>query len=422
MPVQKTETPGLVELRRQLLAALTLFGGLAVLVLIGALVSPRTVDGDNVFLNQRNLFDILARVSNVGILAVGMTLVILTGGIDLSVGSVLSLGTVVAAMLLLERGWHPGAVLAVPSLAFASGAVAGLGAWLFAGKARPAARAGWAAGSFLAAALLAGGWGAAAAPNGMPVPGVVASVMAVGLLVGCLNGVLVAYGGLQPFIATLATMISIWGLAWLIPGESNARRNISTAVGTAHEPFNWLGSRIANVFPVPTLFFFGAVLVAHLVLRYTGAGRRVYAIGGNEDAARLSGVPVAGMKVLVYGTSGLLAALAGALWAAQYHQGYPDAGLGYELWAIAAVVIGGTSLVGGRGGLPGTFMGVLMFGVLENILSLVEAKTNWQRLVTGAIIVMAVLLQEGRLKAALHRSLRAVSKPLLRMLQGEKHK
>src|SRR5205807_4723520 len=119
----------------------------------------------------------------------------------------------------------------------------------------------------------------------------------------------------------------------------------------------------------------------------------------------LSGVPVNATKVLVYGASGLLSALTGVLWAAQYNQGFPDAGQGAELDAIAAVVIGGTSLMGGRGGIPGTFMGVLMFGILNNILTLLQYTTNWQRLVTGGIIAAAVLLQEGRLKAGLARLL-----------------
>lgn len=401
-----------------MLGALRLFGGLLALVIVGIIVSPRdTRDGTILFLQQSNLFDILALVSKVGVLAVGMTVVILTGGIDLSVGSVLSLGSVVAAMLLLERGWHAGAKLAVPSLALGAGLVAALTvSWLMGERGVPVprgrprrttrARAGLAA--FLIAAAVAALWGARAAPVGMPVPLLLASVMAVGLLAGCLNGALVAYGGLQPFIATLASMISLWGLAWLIAGD-NARRHISTGEAGSHlAAFNWLGSRVGGVVPVPGLFFIGAVVLAQVVLRSTRAGRQIYAIGGGEDAARLSGVPVATRKVLVYGVSGMLAALAGTLWAAQYHQGFPDAGQGAELDAIAAVVIGGTSLMGGRGGVAGTLAGVLMFGILNNILTLRQFDTNWQRLVTGIIIAVAVLLQEGRLRAAVARFARTV--------------
>ena len=389
--------------RHQLLGMLRLFGALAVLVLIAILVSPRTRDGAIIFLDQRNLFDILARVSNVGILAVGMTLVILTGGIDLSVGSVLSLGSVVAAVLLLERGWNAGGALAAPALILTVAILAALlTSWLLSARAPTRARPRLATGAFLIAGILTAIWLAGAIPHGLPVPALVMAVMAVGLMVGCINGVLIAHGGLQPFIATLATMISIWGLAWLVTGETNARRNIATGEG-ATEAFNWLGSRLGGVIPVPGIFFLTAVLIAHLMLRYTRLGRRIYAIGSNEDAARLSGVPVAGTKVLVYGVSGLLAALTGTLWAAQYDQGFPDAGQGAELEAIAAVVIGGTSLMGGRGGVAGTFMGVLMFGVLNNILTLLEYTTNWQRLVTGAIIIAAVLLQEARFRAMIGR-------------------
>jgi simple sugar transport system permease protein len=460
-----------------MLGGLRLFGGLAVLVLVGVIVSPRTREGANIFLDQRNLFDILERVSNVGILAVGMTLVILTGGIDLSVGSVLSLGTVVAAMLLLERGWHGGARLAAPALVIALALVAGtVVPRLLPERVGPALRARVSGAAFLLAGAAAAAWAAHAAPRGLPIPWLVASVMALGLLVGSLNGLLVAYGGLQPFIATLATMISIWGLAWIVPGEANARRHISTASDTSYQAFNWLGTRITisvpaeaivvmgialvapllllylrpgrragqprrlvtgpnagicivlgllsgllashwrgalrSDVPVPGIFFLGVVLSAHVVLRYTELGRRIYAIGGSEDAARLSGVPVAATKVLIYGISGLLAALTGTLWAAQYHQGFPDAGQGAELDAIAAVVIGGTSLMGGRGGVPGTFMGVLMLGVLNNILMLKEYTTNWQRLVTGAIIALAVLLQQERLQTTARRAVASWLKSL----------
>jgi simple sugar transport system permease protein len=388
--VDKREPAGVLSRARgQLFAAVRLFGGLAALVVIGIMVSPRARDGSIIFLQPDNLFDVLARVSNVGILAVGMTLVIITGGIDLSVGSVLSLGTVIAALLLLERGWNPAVGIAVPALALVAGAIAAVVVSKL--LSRRASGSGPAVGAFVVVAALIGWLAASIAPHGFPVPLVVLSVTAIGLLVGALNGALVAYGGLQPFIATLATMIGAWGLAWLIPGEANARRHISTGEAD-YAMFNWLGSRIAKV-PVPGLFFITILLIAHWLLRSTSLGRRLYAIGGNEEATRLSGVAVDCTKVLVYGVSGLLAAFTGTLWAAQYHQGFPDAGREYELNAIAAVVIGGTSLMGGRGGVLGTFMGVLMFGVLNNILTLLQYSTNWQRIVTGAIIVAAVLLQ-----------------------------
>ena len=402
--------------RRQLLDLLRLVGGLAVLVIAGIIVSPRARDGSIIFLDQTNLFDILARVSNIGIIAVGMTLVILTGGIDLSVGSVLSLGTVVAGVLLLEHGWTPAAWLAVPALALAGGL---LGARLAGSLARGSQARAWVGlCGFVVGALILGALASGQIGVGLPLPLLLLAVMAVGLLVGGVNGTLVSGGGLQPFIATLASMISVWGLAWLIAGEANARRPLP-ASNHALDAFNWLGSRLDLVrplvlawkflpawrleVPVPGLVFLAVVIVAHVTLRYTPLGRRIYAIGGNEDAARLTGVPVTETKVFVYGASGLLSALTGVLWAAQYHQGFPDAGQGAELDAIAAVVIGGTSLMGGRGGVLGTFMGVLMFGVLNNILTLLQYTTNWQRLVTGVIIAVAVLAQEGRVQAAVRR-------------------
>jgi simple sugar transport system permease protein len=385
------------------LAVVRQLGGLAALVLIGIVVSPHDTRGGNIFMSDSNLFDILARVSNVGLLAVGMTLVVLTAGIDLSVGSVLSLGTVVAAMLLLERGWNPASILAAPCLALGAGlAAAALAGRAAAGGGRTAAaRAGTLA--FIIAAPLAGFGFASLLATGLPVPVILLAVMSVGLVVGCVNGLLVAYGGLQPFIATLSTMIGVWGLAWLVTGENNARRRIAS--DAAYAGFNWLGSRVGGVIPVPGLVLIAIVIAVHLIIRYTSVGRRLYAIGGSEEATRLSGVPVDRTKVLVYGCSGLLAALAGTLWAAQYHQGYPDAGLTKELDAIAAVVIGGTSLMGGRGGVTGTLTGVLMFGVLSNILQLKEFTTSWQRFATGGIIALAVLIQQGQVQALVKRYL-----------------
>jgi simple sugar transport system permease protein len=148
---------------------------------------------------------------------------------------------------------------------------------------------------------------------------------------------------------------------------------------------------------VPGLFFLGAVAVFAVLLRLTVFGRYVYAIGGNEEAARLSGIPVDRVKIAAYAFSGMLSTLAGILYVAQYRQGKPDAGAGLELDAIAAVVIGGTSLMGGRGALAGTLVGVLIFGLLSNILQLHNINSNLQLVFKGAIIIVTVLLQERNL-------------------------
>jgi simple sugar transport system permease protein len=152
-----------------------------------------------------------------------------------------------------------------------------------------------------------------------------------------------------------------------------------------------------RIVPVPGLFFLAVVALSAVLLRATTFGRYVFAIGGNEQAARLSGVAVDRVKIAVYALSGLLASLAGVLYTAQYRQGKPDAGAGMELDAIAAVVIGGTSLMGGKGSIAGTFVGVLIFGFLSNILQLNNIDSNTQLVLKGGIILAAVLLQERSL-------------------------
>lgn len=154
-----------------------------------------------------------------------------------------------------------------------------------------------------------------------------------------------------------------------------------------------------GVLPAPGLFFLGVLALFLLLLNTTSFGRYIYAIGGNEEATRLSGVPVGRVKITAYALSGMLAALAGVLYVAQYRQGKPDAGAGLELDAIAAVAIGGTSLMGGKGGLAGTFVGVLIFGLLGNILQLNNITSNLQLLLKGIIIILAVLLQEREFRS-----------------------
>jgi simple sugar transport system permease protein len=218
----------------------------------------------------------------------------------------------------------------------------------------------------------------------------------VGLLFGAINGIIIVAGRLQPFIVTLAMMVTALGIARLTAGQNNAVLPVYTG-SNATADFDVLRSLVFGIFPVPGLFFIAAALVYGAVLRFTPFGRYVYAIGGNEEAARLSGINVGRVKIVTYAISGMLAGIAAVLFVAQYRQGKPDAGAGLELDAIAAVVIGGTSLMGGRGGLAGTFCGVLIFGLLSNILQLHNINSNLQLVLKGLIIIGTVLVQERNL-------------------------
>jgi simple sugar transport system permease protein len=382
-----------------------LYWGLLVIFGTGILISPVNSRGVNIFLSPGNLSDVLRQVSNNGIVAVGMTLVILTAGIDLSVGSVMALGSVLCAMLLTKAGWTNASLLTVPVMAGALFLIVGLTvrALLRLGaasrqQADGAGRLEWTAwASAAVVAGLAAWWATAQVPGKFGVLGVLIAVPLVGLAAGALNGIIIAKGRLQPFIVTLATMVGLLGVARLIAGQDASVYPVYTGIN-ATEDFDLLRALIWTVLPVPGLFFLAAVIIFHLVLTRTTFGRYVSAIGGNEQATRLSGINVDRIKVAVYALSGMLASLAGVLYTAQYRQGKPDAGAGMELDAIAAVVIGGTSLMGGRGSVVGTLVGVLIFGFLGNILQLRNIDSNTQLLLKGMIILAAVLLQEGNLR------------------------
>lgn len=220
-------------------------------------------------------------------------------------------------------------------------------------------------------------------------------VPAVGFMLGTINGLIIVGGRLQPFIVTLAMMVAGLGIARLTAGQNTAVWPVYTG-SNATEDFEALRSLIFGIIPVPGVIFAAIIALFWVILKFTKFGRYIYAIGGNEEAARLAGVPVWRVKITVYAISGYLAALAGILYVAQYRQGKPDAGMGLELDAIAAVVIGGTSLMGGRGSMIGTLVGVLIFGFLSNILQLNNIDSNTQLVLKGAIIIIAVLLQERR--------------------------
>jgi len=312
----------------------------AFLALVAVGVLGCIFNADGAFFNWNTHRDMLRQVSVYGILACGMTLVIITAGIDLAVGSILGLVAVLFSILTIHWGWSPW--VAVPL------------------------------------SLLAG------------------------VACGALSGLLIARYDLQPFIATLAMMVFARGLAKYLSGGKKISTYVQDADGNFEnvplpEIFTAIDTRVLgdNITRV-TLIFLACVAVGWFLLECTRAGRYLYALGGNETAARLSGIPVVRMKLLAYGASGFFAAVAGMCHAAQENQGNPEAGATYELTAIAIVVIGGTSLMGGRGGMLLTLLGALTIGYLEKILSLNAVGEASRLMLTGGIIVAAVLIQRRR--------------------------
>jgi simple sugar transport system permease protein len=437
--------------------------GLIVLLVIGALTSPHASDGSNIFLSAANFSDVFRQVANVGVISVGMTLVIITAGIDLSVGSVMGFGSVLTAILLTTPGsnaasWTALALDAVSifMIVFAVGAVvarrmgrgtgrrvvrpigraggrrdgaagadgAGAGADADAGgaigdvgealgdgaavaasstsatyrtvRAREPGRSGVRAAIALviALALCASAWHQL--PSKVSLLNVLWMVPLAGLAIGALNGWIITRGRMQPFIVTLAAMVGVMGVARLVAGQDTAVYSIYSG-SNATTDIEYLRALLFGVVPVPALFFIVIAVLADFVLNRTVFGKYLYAIGGNEKCARISGLKVDRHKVAAYAISGMLAALVGVLYAAQYRQGKADAGVGWELDAIAAVVIGGTSLMGGVGRMAGTVAGVLIFGFLGNILLLNNIDSNTQLVMKGLIIVIAVFLQQTRM-------------------------
>ncbi|MFH1765205.1 MAG: ABC transporter permease [Gemmatimonadota bacterium] len=284
--------------------------------------------------------DMLRQVSVFGILACGMTVVIITAGIDLSVSSLLALSAVLFAWLLLPLGWS--ALLAIPV------------------------------------------------------------VLVAGTALGSVSGILVARMRIQPFIVTLAMMVFARGLAKVVSGGRKITNYVTDADGSSHvidlpAVFGFIDSRIlgGNLSIVTVVFLF-CVLLTWVVLSRLRLGRHIFAVGGNEEAARLSGVPVRRTLIMAYALSGLLSAVAGICQAAQETHGDPETGMAYELDAIAMVVIGGTSLAGGKGSVILTLIGVLTIGYLQKILSLNAAPEATRLMLTGAIIICAVLFQRGK--------------------------
>jgi ribose transport system permease protein len=299
------------------------FGGLIVLFVVFSLASPN-------FFQFNNIVGILLATAVNGVLALGVTFIIVTGGIDLSVGTVMSLSAVMAGVFITV-------------------------------------------------------WG-------LPVPLGVLAALATGASVGLLNGLLISRVKIPPFIATLGTMMIARGLALVISGLKPIYFNDAPAFTNIA-----MGSVLGAVVPgfdIPNavLILFVAAIIAGIILSKTILGRYTFALGSNEEATRLSGVNVMAWKTAIYTLGGAFSGLAGVLIAARLNSAQPALGAGYELDAIAAVVIGGTSLSGGEGTILGTIIGAFIISVLTNGLRILSVPQEWQIVVTGVIVITAVYL------------------------------
>lgn len=306
--------------KSSLLEKIIPFIGLILLVVVISVLNTA-------FLDLSNLLNLLRQVSINGLIAFGMTFVILTGGIDLSVGSILALSSAFTA-ILITSGLDP------------------------------------------IVALIVGVLG--------------------GFLLGVFNGVLVTFGSMVPFIATLATMTIFRGLTLVITDG-----NPITDLGDSYL-FQLFGKGYFFGIPVPAVTMIIVFIVLAIILQKTTFGRHTYAIGGNEVASKISGIKVNKVKILIYGISGLMSALAGAILTSRLNSAQPTAGTSYELDAIAAVVLGGTSLTGGKGRIVGTLIGVLIIGVLNNGLNLLGVSSFYQQVVKGIVILIAVLIDRKK--------------------------
>ena len=306
--------------KSSLLEKIIPFIGLILLVVVISVLNTA-------FLDLSNLLNLLRQVSINGLIAFGMTFVILTGGIDLSVGSILALSSAFTA-ILITSGLDP------------------------------------------IVALIVGVLG--------------------GFLLGVFNGVLVTFGSMAPFIATLATMTIFRGLTLVITDG-----NPITDLGDSYL-FQLFGKGYFFGIPVPAVTMIIVFIVLAIILQKTTFGRHTYAIGGNEVASKISGIKVNKVKILIYGISGLMSALAGAILTSRLNSAQPTAGTSYELDAIAAVVLGGTSLTGGKGRIVGTLIGVLIIGVLNNGLNLLGVSSFYQQVVKGIVLLIAVLIDRKK--------------------------
>jgi ribose/xylose/arabinose/galactoside ABC-type transport system permease subunit len=307
--------------RQNLLQTLGL--GRFTLLIVLLLIIAVTAIGNPRFLSVNNLLNILFQVSALGIVAAGQTILLIAGGLDLSVGAALSVAGLATALTIASTG----------SIALAA------------------------------------------------LAGVVA-----GVAIGAVNGSLIATNRATPFIITLGTMTFLQGVAILMSGGS--------PINGTGALFDVFGTGSFARVPWPVYVMLLSIAAVFLVLRFTTLGRYAFAIGGNEEASRLSGIPVRRMKIALYALNGLFVGVAGVVLTGILDSGLPSMGAGYELRAIAAVVIGGTSLIGGRGTVIGTLGGVLLLGLVSNSMNLLGVGANFQSAVLGLIITAAVLLQK----------------------------
>ena len=296
-----------------------LLGVLVLLCILAAVISPT-------FLQITNLINVLRQMALYGIVSIGMTFVILTAGIDLSIGSTVGIVAIATTQIL----------------------------------------------------------------NGTPLPSWVALGIGVivGGLVGAVNGLGIAHGRIPPFIMTLGVMVMGRGLAMTLANGEPISLSVSAAAA-----IGWIGNGFFFGVPVPVWIFASIALLASLTLRDTPYGRYVYAVGSNEEASRLSGIPVPGVEISVYILSGLLAAVTAIVFVARLSVAEPTAGTGLELEAIAIAVIGGASLFGGQGSISGTMLGTAILAVLANVLNLAGVTPFTQQILKGAIIIGAVLVE-----------------------------
>lgn len=318
------------SLGRLLLEGRAFFALIAIIVVF-SILSPN-------YLTVGNFLIMASHVAIYGILAIGMLLVILNGGIDLSVGSILALSGVVAGAMMQGLEINAMGVILYP-----------------------------------------------------PVWAVVVLTCLVGGLVGAVNGVLISIFKVPAFVATLGVMYVARGVALLMT-NGLTYNNLSGRAELGNTGFDWLGfNRIAGV-PISVIVLAVLAILAALMLTRSSFGRWLYASGGNERAAELSGVPTRRVKITVYTLSGILSAIAGLVLASQLTSAGPTAGVTYELTAIAAVVIGGAALTGGRGTIQGTMLGAFVIGFLSDGLVIIGVSSYWQTVFTGAVIVLAVLM------------------------------
>ena len=296
------------------------FIGLILLIIVVSILNPS-------FLDLSNLLNLLRQISINGLIAFGMTFIILTGGIDLSVGSILALSSAFIA-LMITSGVDPIIALIIGVL--------------------------------------------------------------IGFVLGAVNGLLVTKGNMAPFIATLATMTIFRGLTLVITDG-----NPITNLGDSYL-FQLFGKGYFIGIPVPAVTMIIVFVILLIILQKTTFGRHTYAIGGNEVAAKISGIKVNKIKILIYGISGLMSALAGGILTSRLNSAQPTAGTSYELDAIAAVVLGGTSLTGGKGRIVGTLIGVLIIGVLNNGLNLLGVSSFYKQVVKGVVILLAGLINRKK--------------------------